>query len=177
MPMTSCDTVLSKLSSYIEGHLNAPQKDAIFEHLKECHTCNRIFSDVTNIKSFLHRSQKVSTSLDFDKNLRNRIITDGGAGKSKAPRSISFGLSGVAVAAILYFIVSTTFITGDNQANPGDSKMQMSGYEQQETPPNANSAPAIADEKNEGSVESKSDTLIQKKAFDSERINLIDQER
>ena len=112
--MMQCDTIKEMLSDYIDDTIEPGLKLQIKEHLGICPACHKLTQQVNAITIRLSQTQSVKTSTDFDKNLRTRIMgTDKGSTSSIPIRGMIYGLSGVTAAVAVYFITTTTILSGN----------------------------------------------------------------
>jgi anti-sigma factor RsiW len=119
--MMQCDTIKEMLSDYIDDTIEPHLKLQVDEHLGACPACNKLVQQVRNITNRLNQAQSVKASTDFDKNLRTRIMGADKSNNSSIPiRGMIYGLSGLTAAVAVYFITTTTILTGADpeQATP-----------------------------------------------------------
>ncbi|HHE55808.1 MAG TPA: zf-HC2 domain-containing protein [Caldithrix abyssi] len=117
--MISCDTAKRMLSDYIESNLPSDEQAAVDDHLNHCPDCKRVFDDVIFLTAKLHQLPPITTSGDFDSQLRLRI--SGGAFDDSpstfSRRNLTFGLSGAALIAMITFFILTTINTPTGEFN------------------------------------------------------------
>ena len=117
--MISCDTAKRMLSDYIESNLPPDQHAVVDEHLNRCLDCKRVFNDVIFLTAKLRQLPPVTTSGEFDSQLRLRIAgnssSEGASTFSK--RNLTFGLSGAALIAMITFFILTTINSPTGQLN------------------------------------------------------------
>lgn len=167
--MIHCDTIKEMLSNYIDNTIEPSLRSQIQAHLDACPGCKKVVANVQLITNRLHKFSSVKPSSNFDQRLRARIQSDNKTEKPVIPiRNLSYGLSGIAVIACVYFITTTNFFSGDDSDvqpvnNPTMSNTQPSGIPSQQIPttiqPVDNAMEAIA-----------ADTA----RVDDQNINLID---
>lgn len=123
--MMQCDTVKEILSDYIDDTIEPGLKLQVDEHLGACPACNKLVQQVKTITKRLNQTQSVKTSSDFDKNLRTRIMGKDKTSNSFIPiRGMIYGLSGLTAAVAVYFITTTTILTGADQEQAIPSSLQ-----------------------------------------------------
>jgi predicted anti-sigma-YlaC factor YlaD len=115
--MMQCDTIKEMLSDYIDDSIEPGLKSQINEHLGSCPDCSKLVQQVRTITTRLSQTQSVKTSIDFDKNLRARIMGTEKTNTSSIPfRGMIYGLSGVTAAVAVYFITTTTIFSGSSDS-------------------------------------------------------------
>jgi len=154
VPMIQCDTVQEMLTNYVDNTIEPSLKSQIQAHLDACPGCKKIVANVQLITSRLQKFSSLKTSSDFDQKLRTKILSENKAEKPVIPmRNLSYGLSGVAIVACVYFVSTADFFWGsDSDAQPMNSptmsNTQPSGIPNQQIPttiqPVDNAGDAIA---------------------------------
>jgi len=116
-----CDTIKEMLSDYIDDTIEPNLRSQFNSHLETCIDCEGLTQRVKSITASLNQIAAVKTSADFDKNLRAKILESGNTTRTVFTfRNIAFGLSGLTAAAAIYFITSTTVLTGDPAQPPAN---------------------------------------------------------
>ncbi|MBW7991701.1 MAG: zf-HC2 domain-containing protein [Planctomycetes bacterium] len=64
------------LVAYLEGLLAEDQKQAVTEHLKDCHSCQAEVKELTNLQERLVSNGKAATQSDLENEVLNRIIRE-----------------------------------------------------------------------------------------------------
>ena len=64
------------LVAYLEGLLAEDQKQAVTEHLKDCHSCQEELKQLTNLQERLVSNGKAATQSDLENEVLNRIIRE-----------------------------------------------------------------------------------------------------
>lgn len=108
--MITCDKAKELLSEYLENQLAPDLKQTMDEHLTECLHCKNLVVNMTFLRQRLHSIRPVSTSSQFDQQLRQRItgsIHSGQKALHIPVQKISYGFSGLAILAALYFFIFT----------------------------------------------------------------------
>ncbi|MHB2154146.1 zf-HC2 domain-containing protein [Calditrichota bacterium GD2] len=176
--MISCDTAKRMLSDYIESNLPSEDQATVDDHLNHCAECKHVFDDVMFLTVKLRQLPPITTSEDFDSQLRLRIS---GELSSESPstfnkRSLTFGLSGAALIAMITFFVLTTLntptITVQETASPG----RMAPQQQQMASPIL-AQPSIT-KSNMRTFQNRQDTVKNNPAvIDRDQLKLVDQEK
>ena len=123
--MMQCDTVKEMLSDYIDDTIEPSLKLQIRDHFEICAACNKLVQNVKAITIRLNHTQSMKTSTDFDKNLRARIMGSDKSNISTFPvRGLIYGLSGLSAAVAIYFITTTTVLTGADPEEVTPSSIQ-----------------------------------------------------
>ncbi len=73
MKCTECKEILV---AYLEGLLAEDQKQAVTEHLKDCHSCQAEVKQLTNLQERLVSNGKAATQSDLENGVLNRIIRE-----------------------------------------------------------------------------------------------------
>lgn len=175
--MTQCDTILKLLSSYIETTPDPDIRSQIQNHLSSCPACQKIVAHVELLTKRLQNLSSIKTSPHFDQQLRSRILANSKMAKPFIPvRQISYGLSGLAAVAGIYFITTTDIFKNENQPLTPQTNPKVSS-----TQPNANSYnqnPVIIQPVNNPPKALAADTVQRSpRPVDEENIRLIDKEK
>ncbi|MGD9900002.1 MAG: hypothetical protein AB7T22_12835 [Calditrichaceae bacterium] len=179
--MISCDRTKSLLSEYLSNSLSPDIRKMTDDHLQVCQNCNEVFSQVKLLTQKLSKMPRVSISDDFEARLRQQIINkDPIAEKSNifSIRRLSFGFSGIALAAAMYFFIATDF-TSTNTAAPPAALQHSSTISRSDNPVyQVNQETSIASEATKINASGVKDSLIHEPAVvDQNRINLVGQEK
>ncbi|MHC4537430.1 MAG: zf-HC2 domain-containing protein [Planctomycetota bacterium] len=123
------------LVAYLEGLLAEDQKNAVTEHLKDCHSCQAEVKQLTNLQERLISNGKAATQSDLENEVLNRIIREQNArlkaaGKAtaglklrrlimKSPITrVAVAAAVIVVAAIGIYSISTPSITFADVVEP-----------------------------------------------------------
>ena len=172
-----CDTVKELLSDYIDNSLEPGIKAQIKNHLEACLDCEKLVQRVKTLTTRLSKSQAVKTSLEFDKNLRARIMGTGDNSKSFKPvRGMVYGLSGLTDAAAVYFITTTTMFSGDTEQLPPANFQKQSSVQQNQ---NINQQPAVNIQPGQNSQDALAVDSVQSRPspLENRDIQLVDDEQ
>jgi len=127
--MITCDRVKQLLSEFLDNQISPDLRVLMETHFQNCPDCNLLLEDVKFVTHRLNTVQQVKSTEQFDQQLRTRILNEPGADKKKSSipfQRLSYGLSGIAVLVILYFVVFTNFESSSNPA-PELPVIQRSG--------------------------------------------------
>jgi predicted anti-sigma-YlaC factor YlaD len=115
----NCAECKEILVAYLEGLLAEPQKQAVTEHLKDCHTCQAEVKQLTNLRERLVSNGRTVAQSDLEDEVLNRIVreqnvrlkaTDKAAAGLKLRRLImKSSISRVAVAAAVIVVAAIGF--------------------------------------------------------------------
>ena len=72
----NCAECKEILVAYLEDLLAEPQKHAVAEHLKDCHSCQAELKQLTNLQERLVSNGKAATQSDLENEVLNRIIRE-----------------------------------------------------------------------------------------------------
>ena len=72
----NCAECKEILVAYLEGLLAGPQKQAVTEHLKDCHTCQAEVKQLTNLRDRLISNGRAVAQSDLEDKVLNRIIRE-----------------------------------------------------------------------------------------------------
>ncbi len=72
----NCAECKEILVAYLEGLLAEPQKQAVTEHLKDCHTCQAEVKQLTNLRERLVSNGRTVAQSDLEDEVLNRIIRE-----------------------------------------------------------------------------------------------------
>jgi len=72
----NCAECKEILVAYLEGLLAEPQKQAVTEHLKDCHTCQAEVKQLTNLRERLISNGRAAAQSDLEDEVLNRIVRE-----------------------------------------------------------------------------------------------------
>jgi hypothetical protein len=72
----NCAECKEIMVAYLEDLLAEPQKQAVTEHLKDCHTCQAEVKQLTNLQERLVSNGKAAAQSDLENEVLNRIIRE-----------------------------------------------------------------------------------------------------
>jgi len=72
----NCAECKEILVAYLEGLLAEPQKQAVTDHLKDCHTCQAEVKQLTNLRERLVSNGRTVAQSDLEDKVLNRIIKE-----------------------------------------------------------------------------------------------------
>lgn len=72
----NCAECKEILVAYLEGLLAEPQKQAVTDHLKDCHTCQAEVKQLTNLREHLVSNGRTVAQSDLEDEVLNRIIKE-----------------------------------------------------------------------------------------------------
>jgi len=72
----NCAECKEILVAYLEGLLAEPQKQAVTEHLKDCHTCQAEVKQLTNLRDRLVSNGRIVAQSDLENKVLNRIVRE-----------------------------------------------------------------------------------------------------
>jgi len=72
----NCAECKENLVAYLEDLLAEPQKHAVTEHLKDCHSCQAEVKQLTNLRERLVSNGKAAAQSDLENEVLNRIIRE-----------------------------------------------------------------------------------------------------
>ena len=72
----NCAECKEILVAYLEGLLAEPQKQAVTDHLKDCHTCQAEVKQLTNLRERLVSNGRTVAQSDLEDKVLNRIIRE-----------------------------------------------------------------------------------------------------
>jgi hypothetical protein len=72
----NCEECKESLVAYLEGLLAEDQKQAVTEHLKDCHSCQAELKQLTNLQERLVSNGRAATQSDLENQVLNRIIRE-----------------------------------------------------------------------------------------------------
>ena len=175
--MISCDHTKSLFSDYIENSLNADALQSVNHHLERCPDCRQVFNNLQFLNARLKTVRQVKTSADFDRNLRQRILSQGQEEKPLITvRGFSFGFSGAAVIAAATFLVFNTFAPKENATHsvpPAGITTPVS----RSAPPVMVQNPVVAHKNNEENLVPKDSIKQIPVSVDQNKIKLAEQEK
>ncbi len=177
--MISCDTAKRMLSDYIENNLPPDQRQSVDAHLSSCHECKHVFDDVIFLTEKLRQLPPVSTSDEFDSQLRFRISGDYQEGSSSpfSKRHLTFGLSGAALIAMLTFFILTTINTpSENFTEPINPGRGISQPQQQMASPIL-AQPSISNTTVQNFRQEKDSVNQNPATLNQNQLKLVDQEK
>ncbi len=176
--MINCDTAKRMLSDYIERELPPEDQAAVDDHLSQCAECKHVFDNVMFLTLKLQQLPPVTTSENFDSQLRLRISGDFVQEPTATftKRSLTFGLSGAALIAMITFFVLTTINTPDMDLQDGVTPGGINQTQQQMASPIL-AQPSIT--KSSSRVfQNTQDTVKNNPAvLESDQVKLVDQEK
>jgi len=117
--MIQCDTVQEMLSNYIEKSLEPDLRTQIQQHIDSCPSCKKIVANVQYLTQRFRRLSSLNVSPQFNQALRSRIMANTRTEPPRlSARNLSYGFSGLAIVAGIYFITSSDIF----QSNQSDSE-------------------------------------------------------
>lgn len=177
--MITCDRAKVLLSDYIENELAPDIKQALESHLNICEGCKQVVANVKLISRKLNIITPINASSQFNQELRNKLINSTNSNQKESRFSIqklSYGFSGVALAAALYFLIFTNFnitsstqpaLQSPNSPNPMSTQPALQ----------RNSPALVTDQPDPNPSTIVTDTLkSEPESIDQNRIKLVDQE-
>lgn len=173
--MISCDRVKNLLSAFIEDELTPDLKSEMNDHLNMCFECKQLFLNVKRLTEKLRLVQPHQTSSTFDQDLRNKIYSASKEGpkESRIPiQKLSYGFSGVAVIAALYFFVIADFSSAPNTA-PDLRQTNTNSIIQNPVQPDPNKS--LAGNPNKAKPATNDSLNARPENIDPNNIQLIDQ--
>lgn len=109
--MIRCDTVKKLISNYIEESLEPDLEQQIQQHIDSCPECKKLAANVKYLTQRFRQLSSISVSPQFDQVLRSQLMA---TTKREAPRisvrNLSYGFSGLAIIAGIYFISSSDIL-------------------------------------------------------------------
>ncbi len=72
----NCAECKEILVAYLEGLLAEPQKQAVTEHLKDCHLCQAEVKQLTNLRDRLVSNGRIVAQRDLENDVMNRIVRE-----------------------------------------------------------------------------------------------------
>jgi len=72
----NCAECKEILVAYLEGLLAEPQKKAVTEHLKDCHSCQAEVKQLTNLQERLVSNGRAAAQSDLENEVLNRIVRE-----------------------------------------------------------------------------------------------------
>jgi hypothetical protein len=72
----NCAECKEILVAYLEGLLAEPQKQAVTDHLKDCHTCQAEVKQLTNLRDRLVSNGRAAAQSDLEDEVLNRIVRE-----------------------------------------------------------------------------------------------------
>ena len=115
----NCAECKEILVAYLEGLLAEPQKQAVTEHLKDCHTCQAEVKQLTNLRERLVSNGRTLAQSDLEDEVLNRIIREqnvrlktankAGAGLKLRRLIMKSSITRVAVAAAVIIVAAIGF--------------------------------------------------------------------
>ena len=87
----NCAECKEILVAYLEDLLAEPQKQAVTEHLKDCHLCQAEVKQLTNLQERLVRNGRAAAQSDLENEVLNRIVREQNV-RLKAANKASAGL-------------------------------------------------------------------------------------
>jgi predicted anti-sigma-YlaC factor YlaD len=175
--MIQCDTVQEMLSNYIEKSLEPDLRTQIQQHIDSCPACKKLVANVEYLTQRFRRLSSLSVSPQFDQVLRSRIMANT---KTETPRismrNLSYGFSGLAIIAGIYFISSSDIFNSDQSDSESAGKPEIINTQPERRIPVQQNPVAVqpVEQSKDASV---SDSLKQRSSDVSDkRIQLVDRE-
>lgn len=177
--MISCDTAKRMLSDYIESNLPPDEQAAVDDHLSQCTDCKRVFDDVIFLTTKLHQLPPITTSGDFDSELRLKIssgaLDDNPSTFSR--RNLTFGLSGAALIAMITFFILTTINTPTNEFDKSATPSGGINQTQQQMASPILAQPSLSKTSVRG-FQNQQDSVKKNPArINQDQVKLVDQEK
>jgi anti-sigma factor RsiW len=109
--MTMHEDWTDKLSDYLDGELDAGERSAVEAHLRECHACAAVLSDLTRVVAQAESVTARPPEHDLWPGIASRLGTEAGerrgsGGVRLVPRRYSFTLPQLAAAAVLLLAIA-----------------------------------------------------------------------
>ena len=111
----NCAECKENLVAYLEDLLAEPQKQAVTEHLKDCHSCQTEVKQLTNLQERLVSNGRAAAQSDLENEVLNRIIREqnvrlkaankAGAGLKLRRLIMKSSITRVAAAAVIIVAV------------------------------------------------------------------------
>jgi hypothetical protein len=112
----NCAECKEILVAYLEGLLTEPQKHAVTDHLKDCHTCQAEVKQLTNLRDRLVSNGKAVAQSDLEDEVLNRIVREqnvrlkaankAGAGLKLRRLIMRSSITRIAVAAAVFVVAA-----------------------------------------------------------------------
>jgi anti-sigma factor RsiW len=123
--MTAHDTLIDRLSGYVDGELDARERADIDAHLERCAECRQVVADLRIIAATAGRLPDAAPDRDLWDGISARISPAASATVTrfdrKAPRRFSFTLPQLAAAGIALMVLSGSLVylarSGDTRAD------------------------------------------------------------
>ncbi len=87
----NCAECKEIMVAYLEGLLAEPQKQAVTEHPKDCHTCQAEVKQLTNLRDRLISNGRAVAQSDLENEVLNRIVREQNV-RLKAAKKVGAGL-------------------------------------------------------------------------------------
>ncbi len=112
----NCAECKEILVAYLEGLLAEPQKHAVTEHLKDCHSCQAEVKQLTNLRDRLVSNGRAVAQSDLEDEVLNRIVREqnvrlkaankAGAGLKLRRLIMRSSITRIAVAAAVFVVAA-----------------------------------------------------------------------
>jgi len=132
-PQRLCATVLSKASSYLDGHLSAKGRRIVQQHLHDCATCMQEIQALAKLSRATHNLPQHRVPSDMASRVRQRMATH----REEAVAQLDSGRwrSRAVLLSAAVLLVSVSWATGFWMGQQPDSEPMVSSTQQSETQP------------------------------------------